>query len=97
MPKYRKKPVVIEAIEFDGTLDSVSKIDDMIRATGQYGFCRGDGSTTEGREFLNIKTLEGTMRADKGDFIIKGVQDEFYPCKPEIFWKTYEEEKEEVS
>jgi len=78
--KYRKKPVVIEAVQF--TLDSAIHARD---------FCDGilfDNSPV--RPWINIKTLEGTMRADLGDWIIKGVKGEFYPCKPDIFEATYD-------
>lgn len=78
--KYRKKPVVIEAIQFDGT-----NHDDIVE------FCGGVLSFTRSQELPIITTLEGDMTAQPGDFIIKGVQGEFYPCKPDIFAATYEE------
>lgn len=84
MAKYRKKPVVIEAVQYDGSSKSVDEIMDM-------GGTEGINNSPEG---LYITTLEGTMRADKGDFIIKGVKGELYPCKPDIFEATYEEVKE---
>lgn len=71
--KYRKKPVVIEAIQFDGT-----NHDDIVEFCG--GFTRD----------AIISTLEGDMTAQPGDWIIKGVQGEYYPCKPDIFAATYE-------
>jgi len=77
--KYRKKPVSIEAIQYDG--NNAKEILDF--AGTSNGVCISDGS-------LLIKTLEGTMTASVGDFIIKGVNGEFYPCKPDIFEKTYE-------
>ena len=80
MPKYRKKPVVIEAIEYT-TPQSVLEIIEM------NGSSTGIINSDYG---LHIDTLEGTMRADKGDYIIKGVNGELYPCKPDIFEKTYE-------
>jgi len=87
MPKFRKKPVVIEAIQFNG-LDDYLKICDWINASG------GTLDASEVVEFrtpiMLISTLEGTMAADKGDYIIKGVNGEFYPIKEEIFLKTYE-------
>ena len=84
--KYRKKPVVIEAWEFtEKALDSndswVRLYRNELHLTSQYA-----GEVL----YIEIDTLEGTMRAELGDFIIKGVQGEFYPCKPEIFKKTYE-------
>ena len=79
--KYRKKPVVIEAIQWIG--NNLSEIDNFI------------GRTVDNKETtLVIHTLEGDMEASIGDYIIKGVNGEFYPCKPDIFDKTYEEVKE---
>ena len=80
MPKFKKKPVVIDAERYDGTAMSVERVMDM-------GGTRGINNSPEG---LYIVTLEGTMRADKGDWIIKGVKGELYPCKPDIFEATYE-------
>ena len=79
--KYRKKPVVIEAVQFDGTDESCDWLLPQLR----------DGSISRSFNKLYIKTLEGTMTADVGDWIIKGVNGEFYPCKPDIFAKTYEQ------
>lgn len=76
--KYRKKPVTIEAIQWLGT--NLSEIDDFV------GRSIANKGTT-----LVIHTLEGDMEASIGDYIIKGVNGEFYPCKPDIFDKTYEE------
>jgi hypothetical protein len=75
--KYRKKPVVIEALQFNG--DNNIECETFIE--GNY-----DNSLL----YPNIKTLEGVMHVSKGDFIIKGVSGEFYPCKPDIFDMTYE-------
>jgi hypothetical protein len=80
--KYRKKPVVIEAIKWDG-----DNFDDV------YRFCRDardDGSEMDGQKCIEIQTLEGNHYAIVGDFIIKGVEGEFYPCKPDIFEAIYE-------
>ena len=87
--RYRKKPVVIEAM---GPLD-----DGNAREIAQW--CGGSTEetlrTTNGCETtrldVDIHTLEGTMTASPGDYIIRGVQGEFYPCKPDIFTATYEE------
>ena len=78
--KYRKKPVVIEAARW--TKHNWLEIDDFI--TVPHETFPIDG-------IVKIPTLEGTMKADVGDWIIKGVNGEFYPCKPDIFEKTYEE------
>ena len=84
MPKkYRKKPVVIEAIQWDG------KNDREIMAFYGGGLCTRE-SFFEEEKFLEIPTLEGVLQASVGDYIIKGVQGEFYPCKPDIFEVTYE-------
>lgn len=90
MPKFRKKPVEIEARQFKGDFDSGSDIVEWANA----GWDREDGPmnppTTYYYGTLTIRTLEGDMIANKGDWIIKGVQGEFYPCKPDIFAATYE-------
>jgi hypothetical protein len=87
MKKYRKKPVVIEAVQLDGTGTNAEEIVTWI----------GNGKGTARHVKLNkqpaaiyIRTLEGEMRADVGDWIIRGVQGEFYPCKPDIFEATYD-------
>jgi hypothetical protein len=82
LTKYRKKPVVIEAVRWNGkNKDEVSSL--MPRAdAGDYFY--------DSKDNLCIHTLEGIMKASEGDYIIKGVNGEFYPCKPDIFEKTYE-------
>ena len=80
MAKYRKKPVIIEAVQFDGTDESVDWLLPQL-ISGEIGRATNK---------LYIKTLEGTMTANIGDYIIKGVNGEFYPCKPDIFEATYE-------
>lgn len=84
MAKYRKKPVVIDAIQWLGTDESKNAMCHFIGITGYFVDWHND---------LIIRTLEGNMKADVGDYIIKGVNGEFYPCKPDIFTKTYEEVK----
>jgi hypothetical protein len=81
--KYRKRPVVIEARQ----LQSSRSLAETIAA-----WCGGrlDENEAYQEPSILISTLEGTMRADPGDWIIKGVQGEFYPCKPDIFEQTYE-------
>lgn len=81
--KYQKKPVVIEAVQWDGTDKSLEEIVNWI---GQKVMNLPDNK-------LGIETLEGLMEASIGDFIIKGVKGEFYPCKPDIFAETYMEAK----
>jgi hypothetical protein len=89
MAKYRKKPVEIEAFKFyvdgmpDWFMDKVSSNDVVLHncGYGRYGIDEA---------YCEIKTLEGVMRANGGDYIIRGVQGELYPCKPDIFEMTYE-------
>jgi len=89
MPKrYRKKPVVIEAIQFNG-------LGDYLKICEWIDQSESTLSAHEMVEFrtpiMLVNTLEGTMAANPGDYIIKGVQSEFYPCKPDIFETIYEE------
>ena len=83
--KYRKKPVVIEAMQFTGEYSNYDAICDW----SGVDFGANSKSEVEVLE-LFIETLEGTHRAAVGDWIIKGVAGEFYPCKPDIFDKTYD-------
>ncbi len=85
MPKFRKKPVVIEARRFDSVLLGPQ----MSLADWCGGKLAGIKLAAEDRLIL-IATLEGEMEARYGDWIIKGVNCEFYPCKPDIFAATYE-------
>ncbi len=78
--RFRKKPVVIEAVQFTGYNDG-----EIEAFVGKAGF-----DPVDSKPSWVIKTLEGEMRADVGDFIIRGVAGEFYPCKPDIFDETYE-------
>lgn len=86
---YRKKPVIIEARQLapDMTLEQFNSLLDWIG--GNIGYWSFD-STKPAGIFISIKTLEGSMKASEGDFIIKGVKGEFYPCRPDIFAQTYE-------
>jgi hypothetical protein len=89
MPKFRKKPVVIEAVQFGSRLDAewICDIPEWLFAAMEVGAVQ-PGAPPE--DHLIIKTLEGNMRADPGDWIIKGVKGEIYPCKPDIFEETYQ-------
>lgn len=80
--KYRKKPVVIEAVQWSG--NNLNEILDFMKDK-QPNYYEDDE-----KKLLTIQTLEGNMIASVGDYIIKGVQGEFYPCKPDIFEQTYE-------
>ncbi len=81
--KYRKKPVVIEAVQWNG--NNVDEVMSFIKNVPAYNVEFGT---------INISTLEGTMAASMGDWIIKEVKGEFYPCKPDIFDSTYEKVKD---
>lgn len=94
MPKYRKKPVVIEAQQWDGTAEGATPIIDWILSTSAQAARYHSVQQVFGEEpippEISIDTLEGTMSADPLDWVIKGVRGEFYPCKPDIFAVTYE-------
>ena len=80
--KFRKRPVVIDAIQFEGGKESSEEIKKFCfpsRATWHYS-----------HDTLSIETLEGWSTASKGDWIIRGVKGEYYPCKPDVFEITYE-------
>lgn len=85
--RYRKRPVVIEAMQWDGTVAGAQKIAVEFGLPSGFPDAHIDPDPSRG---LEIRTLEGTMRASPGDWIIRGVQGEVYPCKPEIFEQTYE-------
>lgn len=102
MKKYRKKPVVIEAVRWTG--DNLIEVQAFISNTPKEELLKRtlNVSSVEfynwnvyeihvGLNGLTINTLEGEMKASIGDYIIKGVNGEFYPCKPDIFEKTYDE------
>jgi hypothetical protein len=81
--RYRKLPVTIEAVQWTG--ENTAEIEEFV----------GDATPGEADHFVDgrvipIRTLEGTHRTQVGDYVIRGVQGEFYPCKPNIFDATYE-------
>lgn len=122
--KFRKKPVEVSAIRWDGSVASATEVinwilaasgtarfhdkvtaDDVLAADAAAAevdwstatpeqvraeMARPAGRRRSGPAYIAIDTLEGTMRASEGDWIIRGVQGEHYPCKPEIFWATYD-------
>jgi hypothetical protein len=91
--KFRKKPVVIEAIQWNNI--NYEEISDFVgkelkpELESETAYVAGKGAPIFS---LTIPTLEGNMKAMPGDWIIKGVNGEFYPCKPDIFEKIYEAE-----
>lgn len=93
--RYRKKPVVIDAVKWDGTEECMKVIlqlvdfdalpSDGMHVNNGLGYVPTTGT-------LDIPTLEGVMTASPGDWVIRGVKGEIYPCKPDIFEATYETE-----
>ena len=77
MPKFKKKPVIIEAIQWVGNYKEI------LEFTNYQAYKKLDDN-------LYVDTMEGEMQANINDWIIKGAQGEFYPCKPDIFEKTHE-------
>lgn len=84
---FRKKPVEIEAVQFDRTNGGVI----AKWCGGRHNREAKASDPSDVYESISIPTLEGVMTASIGDFVIRGVQGEFYPCKPDIFEATYEE------
>jgi len=82
MPKYRKKPIEVEAVQWKG-----NNYDEINSFFGSRKFIGAENHS------VVIRTLEGRMLANVNDWIIKGVKGEFYPCKPDIFEQTYERVK----
>lgn len=83
--KYRKKPVAIEAFHIkDDYPDTLIALQNFMGKKVRVSY------ENPGKTVIKIETLEGVMDASIGDFIIKGANGEFYPCKPDIFGKTYE-------
>ena len=88
--KYRKKPVVIEAVQWTGK--NLEEIKSFVGEQLEYDIVDTAWEVGKGSPYvlMKIRTLEGVMGASVGDYIIKGVNGEVYPCKPDIFAKTYE-------
>lgn len=92
--KYRKKPIEIEAWQWDGTVKSVTSGDApewLDEAMKDHKVYFRVSQYDPKHPHMSINTLEGQMRVDKDDYIIRGVEGELYPCKPGIFERTYEE------
>jgi hypothetical protein len=95
MKKYKKKPIVIEAMQFTDSGSEQLKVSEWVEKNGSKlglydGFYRKGIASWE-KAFVD--TLEGSMMVSIGDWIIKGVEGEFYPCKDSVFKKTYDEVK----
>jgi hypothetical protein len=84
MARFRKKPVVIDAVQYDGNFRSLDCF--SINEVSHFIVSKD----LDGNQCIKIPTLEGEMIASIGDYIIRGVQGEYYPCKPDIFEMTYE-------
>lgn len=90
MLQYRKKPIVVEALQL---VHSPYVFIDYLTSKGiDIGSIVQNYGVDEMGIYVYIKTLEGVMRASEGDYIIKGIHGEFYPCKPDIFELTYDKE-----
>jgi hypothetical protein len=88
--RWRKKPVVIEAMQWDGLIESIRAICEWANVPGEdpnVDYCTVADVVVED---VLCHTLEGPLNVSPDDWIIKGVQGEFYPCKPDIFAATYE-------
>lgn len=88
--KYRKKPVVIDAIQYDGANDDeIIELNDGDSSGLNFGVTLASANVSRA-PFCDISTLEGVMRANVGDWVIRGIKGELYPCKPDIFAKSYD-------
>ncbi len=84
--KYRKRPVIVEAVQWDGTNN-----EEVLKLCPKAFILHNNLIA-----YMRIPTLEGVMYALVGDYIIKGIKGEFYPCKSDIFKETYEEVNDEL-
>lgn len=87
--KFRKKPIVIEAFKWTGDIAQVEDPEWMVEAL-RLNRARIVDGPKPGAYHLLIDTLEGTMLAEVGDYVIRGIKGEIYPCKPDIFLASYE-------
>ena len=91
MGRYRKKPVVIEAFKWTGGPAQLEDPEWIVDAIKRQEVWFGVNDEKDTNPIMFIATLEGTHRANVGDYIIKGIKGEIYPCKPDIFEATYED------
>lgn len=91
--KYVKKPVVIEAIQWNGNtnLKEITEFVGQELKAEEFATAAYEAGAGKPYYSLIIETLEGKMKADPNDWIIKGIKGEFYPCKPDIFEKSYDQ------
>ena len=88
--RYRKRPVVIDALRFTGSVISGEQCAEW--CGGEFVFDPKPSDPTDVNVSVRIPTLEGVMTASVGDYIIRGVKGEFYPCKPDVFDVSYQED-----
>lgn len=92
MGKYKKKPIVVEAIRWTGSnLEEIRNFVGSDLIEDYMELFSVNGTLKKMLIGIAIDTLEGTMKVDYGDYIIKDVNNELYPCKPDVFEQTYEE------
>lgn len=92
--KYRNKPVEIQAAQWDGTAEGAIPIINWILESGVHAahfLAKGEWDYDMHSACIVINTLEGSIAATAGNFIIRGIKGEFYPCRADIFEATYEE------
>lgn len=89
--KYKKKPIIIEAIQWTG--ENIDEVKNFIGNESHFNLAPIKACFNVSLKTIEIETLEGTMVASIGDYIINGVKGEYYPCKPDIFDQTYELDK----
>lgn len=89
---YKKKPVIIEAVQWNGNneIEIMGFVGARLAVSKPPYQMQHDVDLLDSHYLIIIPTLEGDMTASRGDYIIKGVKGEFYPCKPDIFLLTYE-------
>lgn len=86
---FKKKPVVIQAVKFEDTAECLEQLVKLGLDPVNVNYSKDNSAG--GKPVLKIHTLEGIHEGREGDYIIRGVEGEFYPCKPDIFAKTYDE------
>ena len=94
MKKYMKKPLVIQACEIPHPMESLNYMEDMLALLDwmrEHGVKFSYKANRDGATEVFVETLEGQMRGKSGDFIIRGIKGEFYPCAGEIFRDSYQE------
>ena len=93
--RWRKKPVVVEAVQWDGTAEGATPIINWILENDGTATYYGPGEWDNGESgasYIRVQTLEGRMLVCRLDWVIRGIKGEFYPCKPDIFERIYEPE-----